>query len=280
MDYSTNLWCVSGKIRSSEASGGGDFAEDLKGGLDQAFKLNHKNKTLCIFLVTDAPGHGKQYNDDPEDDHYPDQPEGSLEQAFCQFKTLKDTNVHFTAFQLSKWTHTMFNLVKEAYGNNFTVTDKVIPEDFFATMFNSITTTIEETRLQFGSRVRKDTAYPGSAPLAVISEDDGGHIRVRATSITPLLPKTRQFEIDDIEFWRGLKRNVDERSLKDSTTLIFDPNEIGSGKTSTVFKVQDTRKGTTMVCKIDFRVLEGDIGLAYETAQNRWTSQIYAMFTA
>lgn len=141
MDYTTDIEKISKKIKSSRASGGGDTPEDMKGALDLAFKLSHKNSTLCIFMITDAPGHGRQYHNC--DDYHPRQPKGSLEEAFCQFRRLPKTNVHFTAMQLNQTTQKMFGMVKRAFGNNFYVTEKLIPADFFATMFNSITCTIE-----------------------------------------------------------------------------------------------------------------------------------------
>lgn len=37
--------------------------------------------------------------------------------------------------------------MKEEFGNNFVVTEKKLPEDFFDTMLKSLTSTIEATRL-------------------------------------------------------------------------------------------------------------------------------------
>ena len=53
---------------------------------------------------------------------------------------------------------------------------------------------------------------------------------------------------------------------------MIDPTVIGTGKTSQVFKLQDKNKRINMVCKIDFRTLEGDTEAALESATNRWTS--------
>ena len=141
VDYTTDLKKVEDKIKRSKASGGGDEPEDLKGALDVAFKLEHKSPTLCVFLICDAPSHGKQYHSCYDDD-YPNQPEGSLEMAVRRFSQIKDTECFFTAMQLDRSTQKMFRMMKEAFGNNFMVTDKLIPQDFFGTMFNSMTQTI------------------------------------------------------------------------------------------------------------------------------------------
>ena len=90
MDYTTDHEAIAEKIRQSKADGGEDDPEDLKGALDEAYKLSHKAPLLHIILICDAPTHGKQYHDLSDDD-YPNQPEGSLEDSLKKFKELKDT---------------------------------------------------------------------------------------------------------------------------------------------------------------------------------------------
>ena len=53
------------------------------------------------------------------------------------------TTCHFTAFQLNSSTNKMFNIMKNDFGPNFLITDKLVPADFFDTMLNSVTSTIE-----------------------------------------------------------------------------------------------------------------------------------------
>lgn len=266
MDYTTDLKAVEDKIKRSRASGGGDAPEDLKGALDVAFNLDHRSPTLCVFLICDAPSHGRQYHDH-HDDH-PNQPEGSLEAAVRRFSQIKGTECYFTAMQLNNSTNKMFRMMKEAFGNNFLVTDKMVPKDFFSTMFNSMTATIEETRLRFDPS-KLLTKDPKST-LETIAEDTpapiGGKIRIKATSKAPVLPKIRQFEIDDLDYWKNFKDEIESRVLKNQTELVFDPAVIGTGKTSSVFKLYDTKRRVDMVCKIDFRTIEGDADAAYEAA--------------
>lgn len=77
----------------------------------------------------------------------------SLEKSLCQFRTLPSTDVYFTAFQLNDSTDKMYKMMKREFGNNFYVTEKVvILEDFFSTMFNSITATISKTVLKNRNR--------------------------------------------------------------------------------------------------------------------------------
>lgn len=212
------------------------------------------------FIIADAPGHGKQYHD--YDDSYPVQPERALENALLKFKTLPDTNVFFTAMTLNDYPKKMFDILKAEFGNNFEVTNQIVPDEFFDTMFNSLTNTIEESRLQWGSRVRQAK----SKPLDAIEEEKPEEMTIKATSLTPILPKVKQYQIDDATFWKGLKKDVDSRSIKDTTELTLFTKELGQGKTSSVFKMRDSKKELDMVCKLDFRVLEGDTDMDYDTA--------------
>ena len=40
----------------------------------------------------------------------------------------------------------MFVIKKEAFGDNFEITKKLVPDDFAATIFKSLSATIEETK--------------------------------------------------------------------------------------------------------------------------------------
>lgn len=73
IDYTTDLKKVQDKIKASKASGGGDAPEDVLGALKEAYELKHESPILCVFMICDAPGHGKQYHNCH--DNYPNQPD-------------------------------------------------------------------------------------------------------------------------------------------------------------------------------------------------------------
>ncbi|CAF5163184.1 unnamed protein product, partial [Rotaria sp. Silwood1] len=53
------------------ASGGGDIPEDVLGALDTCLTLNwSKTNARFIVLITDAPGHGPELNNDLANDEY------------------------------------------------------------------------------------------------------------------------------------------------------------------------------------------------------------------
>ena len=179
--------------------------------------------------------------------------------------------------QLNSSTNKMFKMMKEAFGNNFMVTDRIIPTEFFSTMFNSLTATIEETRMNFDpQRIMSKIAVA----TKVRPEIPTSKVTIRARSKAPIFPKIRQYEVDDVNFWKEFVEEIEKRVLVNNTELVIDPTVIGTGKTSQVYKLFDKQRGIDMVCKIDFRTLDGDKVAALESARNRWTSQIYSIYMA
>jgi hypothetical protein len=75
-----------------------------------------------IYLITDAPSHGRQYNDRSHD-NFPNQPTGILEQKMRKLANLENKNVYFTAIKLSKETDKMYNIMEKAFGSKFEQTD-------------------------------------------------------------------------------------------------------------------------------------------------------------
>lgn len=122
MDYSEDIRSVKEKIKKSKARGGGDIPEDLTGALKRALKFKHDADLQLIYLVTDAPCHGRQYHDCRYDD-YPNQPDYDLENTMQKFAEL-NAKTYFTALKISDATDLMFNRMSEAFGERFEVTDR------------------------------------------------------------------------------------------------------------------------------------------------------------
>ena len=59
-------------LRDVQAKGGDDECEDLLGGMDEAIKLDWQSDVRTLYLVCDAPCHGRQYNCHDAYDEYPD----------------------------------------------------------------------------------------------------------------------------------------------------------------------------------------------------------------
>lgn len=61
-------------LRNVQANGGYDECEDLLGGMDEAIKLDWQSDVRTLYLVCDAPCHGRQYNCQDAYDEYPNIP--------------------------------------------------------------------------------------------------------------------------------------------------------------------------------------------------------------
>ncbi|CAD8165566.1 unnamed protein product [Paramecium pentaurelia] len=90
-------------------AGGGDAAEDIRGGIMQMIKNLHWSKTFKIaLLICDAPTHGKRYNGGVSD-RYPNE---DIEDAI---NLLIDHNILFVAILFNKVTLPMFEEIKKMY---------------------------------------------------------------------------------------------------------------------------------------------------------------------
>jgi hypothetical protein len=65
MQFTDNLDTASTVMETllKEIGGGGDIPEDVNGGLSAALRLDWKSFYKSLFLITDAPGHGRDMND-------------------------------------------------------------------------------------------------------------------------------------------------------------------------------------------------------------------------
>ena len=75
-------------------------------------------------------------------------PDGTLEKELKKYLTLdKEKNVYFHALKITDWTNKMFDVMKNTLGKSFFTTDKVIPSDFFQTMFDTMASSIEDSHI-------------------------------------------------------------------------------------------------------------------------------------
>ena len=78
--------------------------------------------------------------------------------------------------------------MKNAFGENFTVTDKLVPEDFFKTMFETMTHSIEDSRLSIESEIRSMLSEASSIK-EIIDEEGVSVLEVDAEYTVPQFPK-------------------------------------------------------------------------------------------
>lgn len=129
-------------LTNLKATGGGDAAEDVVGGLEKAvndFKFTNQGQNL-VFLIADAPCHGKQYHDIDSDDNKDSVPEGTLEKVVKKYWEKVD-KLNMYCFTLTTYTDKMYLIMKQN-AKDLVITDKLVPQQFFETVIQSVMRTL------------------------------------------------------------------------------------------------------------------------------------------
>eukprot|EP00397_Hematodinium_sp_SG-2012_P000165 GEMP01000165.1.p1 GENE.GEMP01000165.1~~GEMP01000165.1.p1 ORF type:complete len:2228 (+),score=410.75 GEMP01000165.1:779-7462(+) len=71
LSFTDDVALVVQHVRKQEARGGGDIPEDVVGALNAVANLPWASPVRFAILITDAPSHGNDFNDDPTDAHAP-----------------------------------------------------------------------------------------------------------------------------------------------------------------------------------------------------------------
>ncbi|OAA73048.1 hypothetical protein LEL_08832 [Akanthomyces lecanii RCEF 1005] len=85
------------------AQGGGDYPEDVLGGLQQALVASWKHPTRCIIHICDAPAHGRNLHDldDGDDDYIKPGSEPHGLTHVPMLKLLIEQNVHYSLLRIN-----------------------------------------------------------------------------------------------------------------------------------------------------------------------------------
>ncbi|EKX42857.1 hypothetical protein GUITHDRAFT_49443, partial [Guillardia theta CCMP2712] len=94
-DFTQEISHIQTIVGNQTASGGSDGPEDICGGLQQACGLTWQENARYLFLIADAPCHGRQYHD--LEDHFPSgDPAGHvMEQQVLQLVKHLQCKVYF-----------------------------------------------------------------------------------------------------------------------------------------------------------------------------------------
>lgn len=134
------------KIRDIEAIGGHDICEDMSGGFERVLHLDWTGAAVKnLFLIADAPPHGRAWHSPEISDRYPDDdfnlPDIIREVADCDIKL---TIVKATMSKcLNKMIQNIDNIFTTA-GKSITVSD-LIPQSEDLTLFRTISMGVSES---------------------------------------------------------------------------------------------------------------------------------------
>ncbi len=105
LDLSSDITKFTETLQTHQASGGGDTPEDVKGAFQIALdetKITWKSDLKYLILITDAPAHGKKYNNCDRDD-FPDEDLQEEIKALCR------RNISLITLNIDKDCYKMFN---------------------------------------------------------------------------------------------------------------------------------------------------------------------------
>ena len=94
LDFTTSTSDFQSFMATVPATGGGDDAEDVFGGIEEVTKLSWRKKTRILIHIADSPCHGTRFHDDSDNyDEYPNgDPRGlRIEELLPKLKALQIT---------------------------------------------------------------------------------------------------------------------------------------------------------------------------------------------
>lgn len=139
MDFNTDVEHCRRFLGSIEAKGGGDWCEDVVGGLEAATKLDWTSKVRMLYLISGTPNHGSRFHSYGEgekftedgaeiftyDDHRNTKDQWKIEDIMKRFLNLE---IKFICLEISASTARMFEVFERAYNKrNRTFVLKVLP---------------------------------------------------------------------------------------------------------------------------------------------------------
>jgi hypothetical protein len=115
IDFTDNITDVKEIIRSLEAKGGDDGAEDVAGGFQHINGLSwNATAVRQVLFVADAPAHGMNYHDDTISDNYPDGDPSEIN-LDDQMALMASKQIGFTVFRMNSCNDKMNGVLRAAY---------------------------------------------------------------------------------------------------------------------------------------------------------------------
>ena len=107
MDFVTDVEKIKKFLDKIEAQGGGDAAEDVAGGIHKGLGMSWKSNARYAILITDAPGHGREYHEDDVDDDYLNGDPNGLDLKDLMKKYVEN-NINLCLTRIDNYTDTMY----------------------------------------------------------------------------------------------------------------------------------------------------------------------------
>jgi len=166
-DFTFDIPTVKSFISEQRASGGGDLAEDVTGGLHQTLQLSwYPNSVRLASIIADSPTHGNQYHNIRRDDYPEGSPAGiTLENLVEEFK---EREIALTLYKLTDRTEKMYDVIKNTYNSQDWVTFVDIREDIDKSLSAGLGYTSDVVKTAYKSK--SSNAYKQQYNVQAISK--------------------------------------------------------------------------------------------------------------
>ena len=172
-----------------------------------------------------------------------------------KFRDLQGKFVYFTALKITDETNKMFKIMGEAFGEKFMSTDKKLPEDFFKVMFDTMSKSIEDSRIHIEAEMTGMVSRASdSSNVISISELSHNEVKIKEIKAVYESPRFPELPKDiDRKYWEEYLDKF-TWSVRGESTILIETMPFDEGRVSFVFKIKDLSRGLHMVGKIDKKI--------------------------
>lgn len=155
-------------VSSQSATGGGDSAEDVAGGLNVVKGLEWESQTRIVYHICDAPCHGSHYHTSAIDDNNMNGDPNGLDIAVI-LRELQMKNVQYYFGKINDHTNLMIQRFNEHIGGEFVTTTPLNSGSMMTTITTSVTKSVSESisgsaSTESGKHLKREVTLDASEP--------------------------------------------------------------------------------------------------------------------
>jgi len=251
-EFTTDYESMIKYIEKIKCNGGDDQCEDIAKALESALKLDWSSDLNFVYLIADAPAHGRRYHNGKADDSHPDDDKSKLIEKLATH--YRKSKMNLTILKCNNSVDTMIDIIRRYYeseANQLRVVEiekgKLMKEDF-AKQF-AVTLSKDMTDVMLQSRMKNFKRIKGRAPTP---QDDGIGEDIKFD--VPFKGRTYTGNIPNLAFENRSYKYKLELSKSDLLTCKIDNREIGTGMFSKCFVLQIGDE-TQYVAKVPKRLI-------------------------
>lgn len=247
IDFTNNIDILKQFISQIKCNGGGDTCEDLIAPLRGALGLSWKARNKYVYLLLEAPAHGRAYHTSDCDDSIPDADKDEmLEKIACYYKKMKINLIIIRCNPIVDMTIDVIRKYYDSFENKLIVIDFIsndanaIVAHFNSDIASSMSHSFSKSMyLNFRKIKRK---MPFSEPLEIYSDEVFNHeLKCKIYSGYIILPKYKK---------------IMNKIMKKETELNYYITSNAEYTSDILFKVSKEKVGTGAFSECHFLISE------------------------